>query len=128
MVQLDYKDPVSVRAEAVLTNSYVTGTVLTQTRFHNQLIVLIKITLGSLTSVEMKLEFSPDNTTWFQEVIDAANSLSQFTTSQGDRTFTASGNYRIAIPISDNFIRISAKGTGTVTDSLCTIDAIISHI
>ena len=90
--------------------------------------MLVQITLGSLTSVEIKIEFSPDNSTWFQEVIDSPNSLTQFTSSQGDRTFTASGNYRIAIPIADNFIRISAKGTGTVTSSSCTIDAVVARL
>lgn len=117
----------SVRAAAVLTNSYVTGTVLTQTRGFNQLSVMIQFTLGSLTSAEIRIEFSIDNSTWFQEVIDSANSLSELTSSQGDRTLTSSGNYAISIPISYNFIRISAKGTGTVTSSSMTIDAILSR-
>ena len=117
----------AVRAEAVLTTSYVAGTVLTQTRIYNQLLVLVNFTIGSLTSMEVRVEFSNDNSTFYQEVIDAANSLSQFTSSLGDRTFTATGNYRIAIPIADNFIRISVKGTGTVTDSLCTVDAVLAR-
>ena len=118
---------VAVRSALILTASYVNGTVITDAWKHRQLIVLLQVTLGSLTSAELRIEFSPDNTTWFQEVIDAANSLSQFTTSQGDRTFTASGNYRVAIPIADNFIRIAVKGTGTTTDSSCTVDAKLSR-
>jgi len=32
-------------------------------------------------------------------------------------TITASGQYRIAIPVKDKYMKISAKGTGTVTSS-----------
>lgn len=118
---------VSVRSAAILTNSYVAGTVATQTRALNQLVVLLQFTIGSLTSMEMKVEFSNDNSTYYQETIDAPNSLSQYTSSVGERTFTATGNYSIAIPVAYNFIKISVKGTGTTTDSSCTVDAVLAR-
>ena len=116
-----------IRAAAVLTNAYVTATVLTETWRYNQLILLVQITLGSLTSVEVRVETSFDNTTWFQETFSQFNTATQSLEQVGDRTFTAGGNYRIALPIADNYVRVAVKGTGTVTSSSCTIDASLAR-
>lgn len=129
----------SVRAAAILTGSYVPGTVLggsnqkdstLESLFrNNQLVALFQVTLGSLTTVDIKIEFSNDGTTWYQEAYDAigtpASSAVTITESLITRSFAASGNYRVAIPMLDQFCRISAKGTGTVTSSSLTIDAVV---
>ena len=47
------------------------------------------------------------------------------TASLGEHSMAATGNYSFAIPIETRFIRISAKGTGTVTASSMTIDAVL---
>lgn len=131
----------SVRAAAILTGSYVAGTVLggsnqdsstLENLFRNdQLIALFKITLGSLTTVDIKTEFSNDGITWYQESYDAigtpATSAVTITESLITRSFAASGNYRVAIPMLDQYCRISAKGTGTVTSSSLTIDAVVGN-
>jgi|ERR1044072_1929701 hypothetical protein len=117
----------AVRSAAILTNSYVAGTVIDTAHVYNQLDVLVDFTKGSLTSAEIKVEFSPDGTTYYQETFQSV-STGTATESLGVHTFTASGKYRIAIPIMDRYIKISANGTGTVTSSSMTVDAILGIV
>ncbi len=121
----------AVRASTVLTGSYVAGTVLgplgkgqrTDPVDNNQLNLYVSFTIGSLTSAEIKVEFSDDGTTYYQETASAISSGTS-TDSVLAHTVTATGNYRIPIAIADRYIKVSAKGTGTVTNSLLQIDAI----
>ena len=113
-----------VRSTAILTNSFVAGTTLENANNYDQLQVLVQFTKGSLTSAEVKVEFSPDNSTFHQETFDSVSGGTN-TISLGEHTMTASGNYRIAIPLKDRFIKISVKGSGTVTNSSMTIDAVL---
>jgi len=48
----------SVRDSAILTTSYVAGTILESRQSHNQMIVLVDFTIGSLTSAELKIEYA----------------------------------------------------------------------
>lgn len=119
----------AVRAAAVLTNSYVAGTVVgaedaggDYPHNVNQLIVYVDFTLGSLTSGQVKVEFSHDNVTYYQESFSSISGTTD-TVSLGEHSFAATGKYRLAIPIKDKYIKISAKGTGTVTSSTMTINA-----
>lgn len=113
-----------VRASAILTNSYVAGTTISDAHLYSQLVLYINFTIGSLTSSEIKVEFSNDNTTFFQETFSSVSGATS-TDSVGEHTFTATGKFRLAIPIKDRYIKISAKGTGTVTSSLMVIDAVV---
>jgi len=115
----------AVRSAAILTNSYVAGTTLSNTHRYNQLLVLVDFTKGSLTSLEVKVEFSADDTTYYQETV-ATFSAGTSTGVVNEYAITATGKYRLAIPISDRFIKVSVKGTGTVTSSSCTVDAILA--
>lgn len=114
----------AVRSAAILTTSYVAGTVLDQTEGYNQLTLLVDFTKGSLTSLQVMVEFSPDGTTYYQETFQAV-STGTATETLGEHSMSATGKYRIMIPILDRYIKISAKGTGTVTSSSATIDAIL---
>ncbi|HOJ16497.1 MAG TPA: hypothetical protein PLC43_04925 [Caldisericia bacterium] len=105
-----------VRAEAELTTSYVAGNII-DVSDANQLILYVKFTKGSLTSAEIKIEFSADNTTFYQE----RNSIDALKT----HSFNADGNYRLVIPVMEKYVKVSAKGTGTVTDSKMQIDALV---
>jgi len=124
---MDFESKV-VRSSAILTTGYVASDIrgasdnLVLTN-KNQVILLIDFTKGSLTSMELKLDFSFDNTNWFQET---SLDISSWTWNVNlfEYTFTASWKYRIAVPIKDKFIRASVKGTGTVTSSLCEITTI----
>ena len=120
-----------VRASAILTNSYVPGTVLNYTNanpaLRNQLNILVNFTKGLITSAEIKVEYSSDGVNFFQDTFEAI-SAGTSTLSLGEYTIAATGNYIISIPIKAAYIRISAKGTGTVTSSLMEIDAILAVV
>lgn len=208
---------VPVRASAILTGSYVAGTIIDGGEGqnggvlnNNQLIILANFTKGSLTSLEIKVEFSDckmwdlaydgqtanftvgkivtgatskatayivsdtdggatgtlvvsgisgtfinnetitdsngtpgtavvnnasgvnsDSATsdfnWYQETFSSVSGGTS-TDALGEHTIAASGKYRIAVPIKDRYLRVSSKGTGTVTGSLLDIDAIIGNV
>ncbi len=113
----------ALRASAILTNSYVNSSSLA-TDGANQLILLLSATLGSLVSIEVKVEFSDDNATWYQETFGAISGGTS-TLDLGEHEIIVDGNYRIPLPLSDRFIRVAAKGTGTLTSSLLAIDGIL---
>lgn len=120
-----------VRAALILTNSYVAGTVLSYANLNpalrNQLNILVAFTIGSLTNGKIKVEYSHDGSAYFQETFLSINGTVA-TASLGDYTFGGSGNYIISIPIKANYIKISAVGTGTVTSSSMTIDAVVGTV
>ena len=121
----EYKTHI-VRASVIPTTSYVAGTVIEKTRDNNQLNVYVSLTFGSLTSAEVKVEFSADGTTYYQETFSAVSTVTS-TESLGEHKFGAGGNYRLEIPLKDNFVKISAKGTGTLTNSLMAISAVLGQ-
>lgn len=115
----------TIRDAAILTTSYVATTVLwdadnNRAQELNQSILYINITLWSLTSVELKIEYSDDNVNWYQQTfVDI--SWWTATATLWEYTFAASGSYTIANPFKAKFLRASVKWTGTVTSSSCTI-------
>jgi len=126
----------NIRASAVLTNSYVAGTTLgaeagttietrtTKPNEYNQLVLFVDFTIGSLTDLLLKVEFSPDGTNFYQEAVGSISGSTETDTAL-EHKFTATGKYRLAVPCTDRYIKVSVKGTGTVTNSLCAIDAIL---
>ena len=115
-----------VRSAAILTNSYVAGTVLEETHFYNQLVVLVDFTIGSLTTAELKVEFSTDNSTFYQQV-GTAYSTGTTTVAVNEYSLGATGKFEIPMPIKARYIKISVIGTGTVTNSTVTVDAILGN-
>jgi hypothetical protein len=122
----DSSSLITVRSSAVLTNSYVAGTVL-ETFLQNQLVLMVNFTKGSLTTAEVKLEFSYDGTNYVQETFRLITGGSSAET-LGEHVYSASGAYTIDLPIMYRYVRVSAKGTGTVTDSLMGITAVIGTV
>lgn len=124
----------SVRTAAILTDSYVAGTTLFNDMtsyphglIRNNLTLLVKFTKGSLTSAEIKIEGSHDGVTFYNETsssIDSTGATESITPLI--KQITDAGNHLIYVPWKTPYIRISAKGTGTVTGSSLTIDAILS--
>ncbi len=114
----------NVRPVTILTGSYVAGTVVENVHLKNQLIVLARFVIGNLTDGRIKVEFSNDNSNFYQESFSSI-AAGVDTVSLGEHKFTASGSYRIAVPIKDRYIKISAIGTGDATGSSMFIDAII---
>lgn len=107
-----------VRADAILTTSYVAGTVLTDLENSNQLMLYLKYTKGSLTSFQLKVEFSDDGVTYYQQTAESLSGGTSTCTPQS-YTFAPSSdqNYVLAIPIKASTVKVSVKGTGTVTGS-----------
>lgn len=126
MTNQDIKPRVELRASAILTALYVTsGTVLKdESGLSNQLVLLVDFTIGSLTSASIKIEFSDDQTNWYQETTDSISS-GVITVSLATHKLLASGPYRIPIEIKDRYIRVSAIGDGTATGSLMAINAVL---
>jgi hypothetical protein len=112
----------------VLTNSYVTSTSIPAfVEGENQLILLVDATLGSLTSIEIRVDFSDDDATFYQETFGSISGGIDILT-LGEHQITADGLYRIPIPVADQYVRIAAKGTGTVTSSSLEIMGVLSAI
>ncbi len=105
-----------VRAAAILTGSYVASS---QQRIQdfNQIFLYVDFTIGSLTSAELKIEFSEDGSNWYQEVSQVSAGGGTFTQNPVVHKFTATGKKRIPVPVADIYVRVSCKGTGTVTSS-----------
>lgn len=124
MPQIDFKR-IAVRAAAILTTAYVPGTVITKTQEYNQLKLFVDITMGSLTTVELKIEFSDDNSSFYKET-DETSSVTSNVDTKGVNTvihqFSFTDQYRLLIPIVDANVRVSVKGTGTVAGSSVAIN------
>ena len=117
----------SIRSAAILTGSYVAGTVIDTAGIYNQGILNVSFTKGSLTTAEFKIEFSNDNTTYYQET-NPSVSAGTTTETLAEHQIGATGNYRIPVPILDRYIKVSAKGTGTATSSSMTLDLNLGRV
>jgi len=121
-----------IRAAVILTTGFVAGDVdITRLNasplIRNQVNFLLDFTIGSLTSLDIKIEYSDDGSDWYQEtfetITDGAAEMSL-----GLYNFTATGKYVISVPVKSANIRISAKGNGTVTSSSLKIGAMIGTV
>ena len=136
-----------IRDAAILTTGYVAGNVIGAVNagekpasgqmlqhfvgtagLFNQIILYVDFTKGSLTTAEILVEFSDNNVDWYAETVDDVNAGTGIITERNAvRQLTANGKYRIPIRVNDNYIRVSIKGTGTVTSSSAKIGAIIGN-
>lgn len=126
-MRIDYINK-SIRESTILTGTYIAGTILgaeashpTKCEEYTQMVVNINFTKGSLTNALVKIEFSPDGTTYNQETFSSVSGASSADT-LGYHTLIASGNYNIPIQITTRFIKISILGTGDVSGSSCNIN------
>ena len=114
-----------VRAAAELTTSYVASD-LKESTGYTQLVVNILLTLGSLTTAELKVEFSENGTDFYQETFELADfAAGKSEVKVNEYEFSVSGNFRLFIPIKDRKIRISVKGTGDETGSSMAVDCVL---
>jgi len=120
----NYKNEI-VRASTVLTTSYVAGTVIENVQSFDRMYLNAAFTKGSLTSAEIKVEFSWDGKTYFQETSSSVTS-GVSTETLKEHKLIDEGNYIISIPFAARYIKISAKGTGTVTSSKLTINVTLN--
>ena len=124
-----------VRSSAILTNSYVAGTVIDLSQASmkfNQLILNCDFTKGSLTSLKIKIEYSNDGTTYRQL---ATQGVSSGTITLTPAEFVmicsalgATQSFVLEIPIKYRYIKVSFLGVDTVTNSLLAVDAILGEV
>ena len=119
---------VELRSDAVLTTSYVAASQLDVSGCEG-VTIFVKYTLGSLTSVEVKVETSPDDSDTAAGSSDWAQSTALDGTLREYTRSDASGVIPIQIPengavLSSLKVRAQVKGTGTVTNSLCEVVAV----
>lgn len=121
----------TIRAAAILTTSYVASTDVNAGN-GNQAVVGINFTKGSLTSAQIKFQYSRDNgATWLDYTIsDTANG----TTSSNEfiaplrvwvHQLDTTCDVEIPVPLKANRFRVLVKGTGTVTSSSMTITCLV---
>ena len=136
---------VNVRTAAILTTSYVAGTIIGAKNAtlnspsptdvclegYNQCSLLVDFTIGSLTSLEVMVEYGIDDGVggylWYEDTF-LSYSTKTGSASLGTYQMTDAGKYIISVPIKARYIRVSAKGTGTTTNSTCNIKAIIGTV
>ena len=71
----------------------------------------VDVTKGNLTNVLARVEFSDDDTNWYRvSSIDAGTQYADMYLI--DYRMSTDGLYRIEIPTTDEYIRISLAGTG----------------
>jgi len=118
-----------IRSAAILTASYVAADVLwvddnNRIQELNQSVLFIDLTIWSLTSMELKLEYSDNGIDFYQQTFLAIDGGTA-TASLWEYTFTTTGQYEIANPFKAQYVRASVKWTWTATWSSCTINWII---
>ena len=126
----------TLRPATILTTSYVPVAVIDNKQLsfeadvprYNQLVLFVKNLIGSLTDIRVKIEASPDGgTTWYQETLktQAGNTS---TDTLLEHVYATDGNYLLTIPIKYEMLRVSVKGTGTVTGSSSQIDCALGTV
>lgn len=138
----------NARTAAVLTNLYVTGPVIGVSPTTSQVLAStqrleefnyfaldIAFTLGSLTNVGIKVEFSEDSVNWYQPVT-TSNSGGTSTLTQMQILINLSGNYWVPLNglwntggnFLTKYVRVSANGVGTVTSSSLAITLVAGWV
>jgi len=125
-----YQSVGEIRAASILTGAYVVAKTWGQLSVDQEkgiesthLVLDFDLTIGSLTSASIKVEYSDDGTTWFQHT-SSSTSAGVSSISAQTNVMTASMAASLAIPlIKHPFVRVSAIGTGTATGSSLAISA-----
>lgn len=108
----------AARASAVLTTGEVAASALDLNEaWGSNATVHVEFTLGMLTNVVLRFYVSTDNTNWKQIYAPAA------TVAAMTATLTASSSIEIPMPCLAGWkhFRVTAQGTGTVTNSLLSL-------
>jgi hypothetical protein len=114
-----------IRDAAILTLAYVAGSII-QAEDYNLLGIEVDFTKGLLTSMEIKIEVSQDDINYFQQMTETVSG-GVVTLEPGVYKIDTTGKHAFNIhPIRAKFIKISVKGTGTVTNSSCAIKAVLA--
>lgn len=122
----------AIRAAAILTTGFVAGDsditpFNVNPALRNQINFLLDFTIGSLTSLNIKIQYSNDGTDWYDETFETITA-GVAAMSLGLYNFTATGKYVISIPVKSPYVRVNAQGVGTVTSSSLKIGAMVGTV
>lgn len=119
----------AVRASAVLTGSYVAGTVVSVDE-HNYMGILVQYTKGDETTMELIVESSIDGgTTYGHQVAVGSPSSGVATVDDFVYQFGATDNYWIDVhPLKADTVKISVKATGGTPTGTCALTAITGWV
>ena len=115
-----------IRAAAILTTSYV-ATAARLIDEYNQLNLLVSFTVGSSSGVNIKIQFSDDKTTWFEENSTELTS-GVLTHTDYIHRFTGTGNKVISVPITARWYRVSVQAITDATSTSLSITEVKGRI
>lgn len=116
----------TVRAAAILTTGYVASSTFDADRA-NQINLMCAFTIGSADACRIKVEFTQDKATWFQETdVSLAGGIA--THQVIVHRWTATGNYDIAIPVNYRHYRVSALAETDATGTSLAITGVKSRL
>ncbi len=114
-----------IRPDQVLTGSYVAGNIL-ETINYKQVTIYVEYTKGDETSMQVKVETGNDTTTMYQDT--------EYTYAGGVDTgvpkvvtYSATGNYRIPLPVTDKYLKVSVQATGGTPTGTAMVDAYLGQ-
>ena len=116
-----------VREASELTTDYFPSNSLT-IQGANQLQLLVSFTKGDSDGCRLKIEFSEDELTWYQESSYTLSEEIYAIHKPAYRMIQESCNMVISVPISATFFRVSSKAITSFTDTSLSIIATIANI
>lgn len=119
-----FKGSSEIRSSAVLTTAYV-DTDVVDTAGYSQVMLCFNLTRGSLTSFQYRVWMSQDNVNWYREATEDVSS-GEITDEEAfySLTFADDVDYFKVIPCYGAYLKLSVKGTGTVTGSACAVTVV----
>jgi len=117
-----------IRAASALTTSYVSSRVI-NIQGANQVQLLVSFTKGNSAGCRLKIEYSEDQTTWYQEsMVSEFPSANDVKHTLVTRKIEDTGNYVLSIPVSASFFRVSAQAIMSGDNTSLSILVIMAHI
>lgn len=116
-----YKSWQTIRTTLILTNSYVDTNVLNANEF-SKMAILFDLTKGSLTSIQYQIWISYNQIDWYVEATETVGA-GTITDDAANGTTTPAGDVKYFKPLDcfAPYLKLSIKGTGTVTNSAAAI-------
>ena len=115
-----------VRSSLILTDTYVAGTVIEIPESFNQLNLLVDFTKGDLTTCELKIEYSLDGLGYYQKnTVSYSDGIATLEPLEYQMDTTRKAV--IEVNVKYKYAKVWIKGTGTVTNSLAAITAVVGN-
>lgn len=122
---LVYKD---IRTSSALTTSFVVSDIM-NIQGANQVQLLVSFVKGDSTGCRLKIEYSVDQVTWYQESMYNEIPLSnEITHNAITRKVEESGNYVLSIPVSSSYMRVWAQAINSGNNTSLSIRATAASI